>query len=118
MNEGIGSNSSGVRIPDILSGEKIYLPHEQDAKEEVETTGDDSTSDIKEEYQTGLQLVLLMISILFTVCLTSLDMTIVGTAIPKITDEFHGLGMVSWVGLHSPIPPPPQHPSLIGSRHR
>jgi MFS transporter, DHA2 family, glioxin efflux transporter len=28
----------------------------------------------------------------------SLDMTIVATAIPKITDEFHGLDFVSWIG--------------------
>ncbi|RAR14043.1 MFS general substrate transporter [Stemphylium lycopersici] len=98
MTEGIGSTASGVTTSDILSDEKGHNRHEHDAQEEVETTGDDTTGDIKEEYQTGMQLVLLMISILFTVCLTSLDMTIVGTAIPKITDEFHGLGMVSWYG--------------------
>jgi MFS transporter, DHA2 family, glioxin efflux transporter len=28
----------------------------------------------------------------------SLDMTIVATAIPKITDEFHGLDLVGWYG--------------------
>lgn len=28
----------------------------------------------------------------------SLDMTIVATAIPKITDEFHGISLVGWYG--------------------
>ena len=28
----------------------------------------------------------------------SLDMTIVATAIPKITDQFHGIDLVGWYG--------------------
>jgi hypothetical protein len=44
-------------------------------------------------------LVPILVSTLFFVFLVSLDMTIIGTAIPEITDEFQGLDMVSWVNL-------------------
>jgi MFS family permease len=50
------------------------------------------------EYPHGIRLVLLIAAVMLTVFLTSLDQTIVGTAIPKITDEFHGLSQVSWYG--------------------
>jgi hypothetical protein len=56
-------------------------------------------------------LVPILVSTLFSVFLVSLDMTIIGTAIPKITDEFQGLDMVSWVNiLHTPAYP---HVSLL-----
>ncbi|KAF3771160.1 MFS general substrate transporter [Cryphonectria parasitica EP155] len=51
-----------------------------------------------DEYPHGLRLVTLVGAVMMTVFLTSLDQTIVGTAIPKITDEFHGLSQVSWYG--------------------
>ncbi|RFU35724.1 hypothetical protein B7463_g572, partial [Scytalidium lignicola] len=49
-----------------------------------------------DQYPHGLKLVLLAGASLVGVFLISLDQTIVGTAIPKITDEFHGLNDVSW----------------------
>ncbi|TVY45878.1 putative efflux pump [Lachnellula occidentalis] len=53
---------------------------------------------VPDEYPHGFRLALLVGAIMMTVFLTSLDQTIVGTAIPKITDEFHGLSQVSWYG--------------------
>ncbi|KIW61815.1 hypothetical protein PV05_01895 [Exophiala xenobiotica] len=53
----------------------------------------DMTDDL---YPHGLELVLLAGASISAVFLISLDQTIVGTAIPKITDEFHGLDDVSW----------------------
>ncbi|KAF2502206.1 major facilitator superfamily transporter [Lophium mytilinum] len=46
----------------------------------------------------GVQLTLIMTAVLMTQFLVSLDQTIVATAIPRITDEFHGLDKVSWYG--------------------
>ncbi|KAF2802191.1 MFS general substrate transporter [Mytilinidion resinicola] len=46
----------------------------------------------------GLQMILIMSAVLMTQFLVSLDQTIVATAIPRITDEFHGLDKVSWYG--------------------
>lgn len=51
-----------------------------------------------EEYPTGTRLVPILLALICAVFLVALDMTIVGTAIPKITDEFDGLNMVSWYG--------------------
>ncbi|KIV94475.1 hypothetical protein PV10_02240 [Exophiala mesophila] len=49
-----------------------------------------------DQYPHGLKLILLASASLISVFLIALDQTIVGTAIPKITDEFHGLEDVSW----------------------
>ncbi|KAG8160985.1 hypothetical protein KVR01_009249 [Diaporthe batatas] len=48
------------------------------------------------EYPTGARLMFIVIALVLSIFLVSLDMTIVATAIPKITDEFHGLDDVSW----------------------
>ncbi|ROV97150.1 hypothetical protein VPNG_08834 [Cytospora leucostoma] len=48
------------------------------------------------EYAKGIRLYLLAGASLMGVFLISLDQTIIGTAIPKITDEFGGLHDVSW----------------------
>ncbi|KJR85115.1 efflux pump antibiotic resistance protein [Sporothrix schenckii 1099-18] len=47
-------------------------------------------------YPSGFKLVVLLSAVMVDVFLVALDQTIVGTAIPKITDEFHGLSDVSW----------------------
>ncbi|KAJ4228257.1 hypothetical protein NW757_014155 [Fusarium falciforme] len=50
------------------------------------------------EYPTGLHLGFIIIALFLSVFLVVLDMTIVATAIPKITDEFQRLDEVSWYG--------------------
>ncbi|KAG9233832.1 putative HC-toxin efflux carrier [Amylocarpus encephaloides] len=50
------------------------------------------------EYETGARLIFIIIALLLSIFLMSLDMTIVATAIPKITDEFQGLDLVGWYG--------------------
>jgi MFS family permease len=50
------------------------------------------------EYPTGLKLTFIVVALVLSIFLISLDMTIVATAIPKITDEFHGLEEVAWYG--------------------
>ncbi len=47
-------------------------------------------------YPSGIRLALPVSASIVAVFLIALDQTIVGTAIPKITDEFHGLNDVSW----------------------
>ncbi|ESZ94444.1 hypothetical protein SBOR_5162 [Sclerotinia borealis F-4128] len=39
-----------------------------------------------------------MVALSLSIFLVALDMTIVATAIPKITDQFHGLDLVGWYG--------------------
>jgi hypothetical protein len=92
-------SASGVTTPDILAEEKEQQQYKQGMEEGVRSAQDDATDKVEEEYPSGMRLVPILIAILCAVFLTALDMTIIGTAIPKITDEFQGLNMVSWVSL-------------------
>ncbi|KAL3423692.1 major facilitator superfamily transporter [Phlyctema vagabunda] len=50
------------------------------------------------EYPTGVKLGLISLSLCLSVFLMALDNTIIATAIPKITDQFHSLPDVGWYG--------------------
>ncbi|KAK6431951.1 hypothetical protein LTR95_011884 [Oleoguttula sp. CCFEE 5521] len=50
------------------------------------------------EYVSGGKLVVLVVSLLLGMFLVALDNTIVGVAIPKITDEFKDLNKIAWYG--------------------
>ncbi|KAH6641073.1 major facilitator superfamily-domain-containing protein [Chaetomium tenue] len=50
------------------------------------------------EYPTGVAFTFIVVALVLSVFLVSLDMTIVATAIPRITDEFKGLEDVAWYG--------------------
>ena len=88
-------SASGFTTPDLLAQEK-----EQGQSYEPSIEGGskkDSPDDVPAaEYATGRRLIPVILALVCSVFLVALDMTIVGTAIPKITDEFHGLNMVSW----------------------
>ncbi|KAF2221582.1 DNA repair protein RAD50, partial [Elsinoe ampelina] len=49
-------------------------------------------------YATGARLVGIVLALVLSIFLVALDMTIVATAIPKITDEFQSLEDVGWYG--------------------
>ncbi|GAM35705.1 hypothetical protein TCE0_017r04237 [Talaromyces pinophilus] len=49
-------------------------------------------------YPQGLRLFCIVVALGMSIFLVALDMTIVATAIPKITDQFHSLDDVSWYG--------------------
>ena len=48
------------------------------------------------DYPTKLPLVMIVVALCLAVFMMALDMTIVATAIPKITDEFKSLNQVGW----------------------
>lgn len=56
----------------------------------------DSSNAESDEYPTGTRLIFIVVALVLSIFLVSLDLTIVATAIPKITSEFHGLDDVSW----------------------
>ncbi|KAH6662897.1 SGE1 protein [Plectosphaerella plurivora] len=76
--------------PEILdhSGEKV----------DAATAAAADTPSDDHEYPTGMRLVFVVVALVLSVFLFALDMTIVATAIPKITDEFQRLDEVSWYG--------------------
>ncbi|KAB8202449.1 major facilitator superfamily domain-containing protein [Aspergillus parasiticus] len=50
------------------------------------------------EYPHGAMLAVIVMALILTVTMVALDMTIVATAIPHITDEFQSLDQVGWYG--------------------
>ncbi|KAF2657846.1 MFS general substrate transporter [Lophiostoma macrostomum CBS 122681] len=50
------------------------------------------------EYPTSKELVPILFALICAILLVALDQTIIGVAIPKITDDFGGLDKVSWYG--------------------
>ncbi|KAF4966565.1 hypothetical protein FSARC_5807 [Fusarium sarcochroum] len=75
---------------------------EQKLDEDLETgtvEGNNDSDELGEdEYPTGINMFFIVLALVMAVFLFSLDLTIVATAIPKITDEFKGLDKVGWYG--------------------
>ncbi|KAF1952105.1 putative efflux pump antibiotic resistance protein [Byssothecium circinans] len=79
------------------SSEKKSLSQRPSESAELGNTSDVTVKDAEEgQYPVGLKFAILASAALVAVFLIALDQTIIGTAIPKITDEFHGLEDVSW----------------------
>ncbi|OCL09521.1 putative gliotoxin efflux pump [Glonium stellatum] len=58
---------------------------------------DDPFDNIEEhEYPGGLRLAAIVVALVLSIFLASLDTTIISTAIPSITNDFHSLGDVGW----------------------
>ncbi|KAJ3536214.1 hypothetical protein NM208_g6820 [Fusarium decemcellulare] len=82
-----------------LRGEEVQEKKEE--QEDVDVTdgtidgGDDLSED---EYPSGIKMFFIVLALVLSVFLFSLDLTIVATAIPKITEEFQGLDKVGWYG--------------------
>lgn len=51
-----------------------------------------------DEYPQGIALTFVIVALALSIFLVALDMTIIATAIPKITDEFNGLADIGWYG--------------------
>ncbi|RDL39485.1 uncharacterized protein BP5553_03825 [Venustampulla echinocandica] len=65
---------------------------------DVEKTGATATSSTEDEpqYPGWRKLTLIMAALYLAMFLVALDRTIIGTAIPKITDDFHSINDVGW----------------------
>lgn len=74
------------------------------AAEKSEMAGDHSSrdnhcnSEAEIEYVTGWRFIAIAIAIVLSMFLASLDLTIIATAIPQITNQFHSLDQVGWYG--------------------
>ncbi|TVY75315.1 putative efflux pump gsfJ [Fusarium oxysporum f. sp. cubense] len=83
--------------PSFFPGEKKEA-EESGNKNRNGAKQDGAASFFQEEYPTGPRLAFVVLALVLSIFLVSLDMTIIATAIPKITDEFHSLDDVSWYG--------------------
>ncbi|CRG86134.1 Putative HC-toxin efflux carrier TOXA [Talaromyces islandicus] len=50
------------------------------------------------EYPGALSLTAILVAVYLAIFLVALDRTIIATAIPRITDDFHALGDIAWYG--------------------
>jgi hypothetical protein len=50
------------------------------------------------EYPAAFRLAMIIVALALSIFLVAIDMTIVATAIPRITDQFHSLDQVGWYG--------------------
>lgn len=51
-----------------------------------------------DEYPQGFRLVAILVALVVSIFVVALDRTIIATALPRITDEFHSLNQVGWYG--------------------
>ncbi|KAL8689624.1 MAG: hypothetical protein Q9218_004750 [Villophora microphyllina] len=68
----------------------------QSTEKELEAQQPVSQDDI--DYPKGARLGGIILALILSIFLVALDMTIVATAIPRITDQFHSLDQVGWYG--------------------
>lgn len=85
----LGTTNSGLETPN----NELY---------KVPTSHDEAEQDLSRidtaDYPHALKLLIIIVALVLSIFLVALDMTIVATAIPRITDDFHSLDQVGWYG--------------------
>ena len=83
--------------------EDLTIPHHL-ANEKTSSANDDADgtsspqSNVTTNYPGPGRLALTVLALVLNIFIVALDMTIVGTAVPRITDQFHSLDDVGWYG--------------------
>lgn len=93
MDDGDGKQSSETADDSLRASDTA---EKTEANDTAEGTGAQATEENEDKYPKGWTLTLLFTALCLGVFLTSLDNSILATAIPKITDNFHSLNDVSW----------------------
>ncbi|MCJ1400806.1 hypothetical protein MMC11_004014 [Xylographa trunciseda] len=99
--EGDVEKAGAGRISSLnLHDEAIGVPRPKEINPNTKSpeSREDTANKIEPQYPSGLKLTLILLSIYLALFLVALDRTIIATAIPKITDDFHSLGDVGWYG--------------------
>ncbi|SCN65186.1 related to major facilitator (MFS1) transporter [Fusarium fujikuroi] len=81
------STANGIETPDV---------RDEDANRDEEKAAIEAEKPL--EYPKGLEMFFIMLALVLSITLCSLDQTIVATAVPKITDQFSRLQDISWYG--------------------
>jgi len=94
-------SGGSTRAPSTIELEKKGEMDSASSKDEAASPSSSASVSGEEEaieYPQGTTLLFIVVALVLSIFLVALDMTIVATAIPKITDEFHGLEEVAWYG--------------------
>ena len=104
-----GDSASGISLP----AEKLEIETPQNDNGDRQSTSENKHEDLATsddngmetlsriataDYPHALKLAFIVVALVLSIFLVALDMTIVATAIPRITDEFHSLNDVGWYG--------------------
>ncbi|CVL01421.1 related to major facilitator (MFS1) transporter [Fusarium proliferatum] len=81
------STANGIETPEM---------RDEDANRDEENAAMEAEKPV--EYPKGLEMFFIMLALVLSITLCSLDQTIVATAVPKITDQFGRLQDISWYG--------------------
>ncbi|KFA76887.1 hypothetical protein S40288_09296 [Stachybotrys chartarum IBT 40288] len=89
-----------VDTPILPAGDEERRESSSVEKTELQAAGpvDDASAAVDGEYPSGFKLIMIAVALILAMFLISLDMTIVATAVPSITDEFRTLRDVAWYG--------------------
>jgi hypothetical protein len=87
------SNYFKFELPNMTSSNEVPRGS---AEVDAEKAGRTITNESKDEYPGPQKVFLIMIGAYLSMFLVALDRTIIGTAIPKITDDFHSINDVGW----------------------
>ncbi|KIW68756.1 hypothetical protein PV04_04678 [Phialophora macrospora] len=81
-----------------VHNEKDILDEEQDVHIDSSDLGREMSRIDTSDYPKAFPLAMIVVALACSIFLVALDMTIVATAIPRITDQFHSLDQVGWYG--------------------
>lgn len=93
----ISYNETNNDTPSFLYDEKNERKS-VDKEEPFPTELRDEQQNGEPEYPKAAKLIFIVVSLVLSMFLIALDMTIVATAIPQITDDFNSLDQVAWYG--------------------
>lgn len=104
-----GGLASGVSLPDKemeiaspVQGGSDPQSISRSKQENDSTENDNGMESLSRiataDYPHAFKLTFIVVALVLSIFLVALDMTIVATAIPRITDEFHSLNDVGWYG--------------------
>ena len=81
-----------------VRNEKNVLDRDEDIPVDDEDLGQEISRIQTADYPKAFPLAMIVVALACSLFLVSLDFTIVATAIPRITDQFHSLDQVGWYG--------------------
>lgn len=91
---------SGLETPQVAQEVRSNSKDEVEigAEKKVEDGTEDEEEDDESRYPKAMKLTLITIALCLAVFCMAIDNTIIATAIPRITDEFHAINDVGWYG--------------------
>ncbi|KAL5346590.1 hypothetical protein ACLOAV_008297 [Pseudogymnoascus australis] len=79
-----------------IDAEKTDVEGDSSSGDPVAVLPEDTLSE--DDYPKGLQFFFILLALVLSIFMVALDMTIVATAIPKITDQFRSVNDIGWYG--------------------